>query len=135
MEAIHEYLPNKTKPESAIDFVFFSSILRYYQKEEHLKLTRSNIEQYRTYFGNLDRKMRQITIQKVMSCCDSREFSEGNGSGPRSSWTGMPLIKNEIAKQKRHIPIRKFISSSLDNLKTMMPCIMMSPQTVSSSIP
>ena len=44
------------------------------------------------------------------------------------------LIKREISKKQKHIPVRKLIKESKDALFALKPCFMMSPMSVSENI-
>lgn len=44
------------------------------------------------------------------------------------------LIRQESEKKKRHIPVRELISKSIDVVRVIKPCFMMSPVTVSQFI-
>ena len=54
----------------------------------------------------------------------------GIRSGPVGQRTELALIEQEIAKKKRHIPIRQLIRRAGGALQALKPCFMMGPLSV-----
>ncbi|MCA9677430.1 MAG: FHA domain-containing protein, partial [Myxococcales bacterium] len=54
----------------------------------------------------------------------------GHGAGARGGWTNDALLRNEIAKKARHIPIRQLMARARDAVLALTPCLMMSPLSV-----
>lgn len=84
----------------------------------------------RKQFKELDRRLMRLRQQAIRFELSKRSLEPGNGAGPRSQWTGLALIDNEIAKQKRHIPIRGMIERAGATIQQMTPCFMMSPLSI-----
>jgi very-short-patch-repair endonuclease len=131
---IIESVRNKTEDvgvfEAAIDYVFYRSILKDNQRKQELKLSRNAIEGYQKQFRELDKQLQELTIQNIISGQGVADVPRGVGEGPRASWTGLSLVELEANKQKRHLPLRRYLSSAGDAVRALMPCMMMSPQTV-----
>lgn len=84
----------------------------------------------RSRFARLDTEVLELQQEVVRRRLLQREPPQGNASGLKSSWTQMALLKNEVGKQKRHIPIRELVSRSSGALQALFPCFMMSPLSV-----
>lgn len=116
--------------EAAVDYVFYRSILKDNQRKQNFKLSRNAIERYQKQFCELDKQLQNLTIQNIIAGQERTEVPLGEGEGPRAKWTDLSLVKLEANKQKRHLPLRRYLSSAGDAVRALMPCLMMSPQTV-----
>lgn len=134
IECVRDETEDKGVFEAAIDYVFYRSILRDNQRKQKLKLSRNAIEGYQKQFCELDKQLQELTIQKVIADQESVEVPRGTGEGPRAKWTDLSLVQLEASKQKRHLPVRKYLSSAGEAVRALMPCMMMSPQTVAEFI-
>lgn len=92
-------------------------------------------EQRRTRFRELDRNLLALRRRKIAADLSRRSAAQGNGEGPRSTWTEMALIANEVAKQKKHISARDLLSRAGNAIKTLTPCFMMSPLSIAQYLP
>lgn len=63
------------------------------------------------------------------------EIPHGYRSGAIKELTQLSLIKHEIGKKKKHIPIRQLVKRAGAALKGLKPCFMMSPLSVSQYLP
>ena len=99
------------------------------QKYENLP---GGVEQDRKQglFKEFDRAL----TEKVKNCVIARQASHkgfvGVYSYKASELTELNLLKREISKQKRHIPLRQLIQRAGGTLLDIMPCWMMSPFSV-----
>ncbi|KTD67186.1 hypothetical protein Lste_3392 [Legionella steelei] len=59
----------------------------------------------------------------------------GIGFGRKSEFTELALLKNEISKKQRHIPIRNLTKRAARALLEIKPCWMMSPLAVAQYLP
>jgi very-short-patch-repair endonuclease len=59
----------------------------------------------------------------------------GVGTGPKSAWTELALLRHEAGKQKRHLPIRELVARAPGALRGLSPCFMMSPLSVAQYLP
>ena len=83
-------------------------------------------DEIRRLASRVEREHRAEVISRVIS----RPLPKGRSSGARGDWTETPLLANELAKQKRHIPIRQLMARARDTILTLTPCLMMSPLSV-----
>ena len=75
---------------------------------------------------------RQVIRAKVL---DEPPPPGGVSVGRKSEWTEMALIRNELAKVRRRLPIRELTRRSWRSLIALKPCWMMSPLAVSQFLP
>ncbi len=95
-----------------------------------------DVDALRKEFAELDRRHVQDTQVALQShLIENSDPPYGNGSGKKSTWTDMALIKNEIAKKQRFRSIRDLISRSKSALIELMPCWIMSPMAVAQYLP
>lgn len=120
--------------EAAIDYVFYRSILKDNQRMQEFKLSGDLIESYQKQFCELDKKLQNLTIQKIIFGQEKIRVPRGIGYGPRKQWTELSLVELEANKQKGHRPLRQYLSSAGEAVRSLMPCMMMSPQTVAEFI-
>jgi very-short-patch-repair endonuclease len=117
-------------------FAFYNS-LSYAAFERHPELSEFSgmtLEEVRNQFSSLDRELMQLQRQQFAALIDSRHVPGGNKSGPVGSWTDLALIRHEVDKQKRHIPIRKLVERAGFALQCLKPCFMMGPLSVAQYI-
>jgi hypothetical protein len=82
-------------------------------------------------FKELDRKIIAATGRDCARQIDSaKEVPEGNRGVVVSELTEMNLLRREINKQKRHIPIRQLVTRAGRALQALKPCFMMGPLSV-----
>jgi len=87
-------------------------------------------ENVRARFAGLDREIMSLNAKYAASVLDARSAPMGSRSGPVGQWSDLSLIDHELAKQKRHVPIRQLVNRAGDALKALKPCFMMSPLSV-----
>lgn len=81
-------------------------------------------------FRRIDREILRLHQQQLAADIASRPVDRGIGFGPKREWTELSLIRNEISKEKRHIPIRDLLQRAGNAVLQMKPCLMMSPMSV-----
>jgi len=118
-------------------FVFYNSVSRavFNKNPELWEFSGLTLEEIRNQFAALDRELMQLQRQHFAALIDSRDVPGGNKSGPVGNWTDLALIRHEINKQKRHIPIRKLVERAGFALQCLMPCFMMGPLSVAQYLP
>jgi very-short-patch-repair endonuclease len=72
-------------------------------------------------------EIRRVDIAQRLA---ARSIPKGQFSQRVSDLTEMHLLKNELSKQKRHIPIRKLVERAGRALQALKPCFMMGPMSV-----
>ena len=91
-----------------------------------------SLTQTRKKFQALDRDILALQQSRLAADLCRRSIAQGNGVGKKSSYTELSLIRHEISKKRRHIPLRDLFSRASRALQQMKPCIMMSPLSVST---
>lgn len=81
----------------------------------------------RKRFIELDNEVIKLNGEKCAFSISQRLVPAGNGKGAVGTWTEDAVLSNEIAKQKRHIPIRQLINRAGKALIALKPCFMMGP--------
>jgi hypothetical protein len=84
-----------------------------------------------------DRDKKKITADRASiqaSLLPAKPLA-GNSNGPKKSWTEMALIKHELDKQQRFIPIRSLFQRAHRSLQALTPCFMMSPLSLAKFLP
>jgi len=115
--------------------VMRTNIIRAFSRRSVLsKVTGLSLEAARKRFAELDSRFLELSRSKLAHDLSRRAVDRGNGTGPKSSYTGGSLIGAELAKQKRHLPIRELVRRSGLALQQLKPCWMMSPLSVAQYI-
>jgi very-short-patch-repair endonuclease len=112
-------------------YAFFDSLSQtaFQQYPELSASTGLTLEEIQRQFASLDRELIDLNRHHYAARAD-RAAPRGNHIGPVGTWTDMALIRHEIDKQKRHIPIRKLIERAGFALQCLKPCFMMGPLSV-----
>ncbi len=92
-------------------------------------------QQNRRRFQDLDRKILKLNRAIVSAAAYDRAVPAGIGSGLKSEYTNLALLRNEIGKKARHIPIRELVRRAGQAMQGLKPCFMMSPNSVAQYIP
>lgn len=92
--------------------------------------TRPAFENIVRRFREADLELQGLQRRRLARELLDWEIPEGNGAGRVAEFTDLALIRREIAKKKRHIPIRDLVRRAIAALSAMKPCFMMSPLSV-----
>lgn len=84
-------------------------------------------------FRDLDHKLGSLYAKEHALSLSTNHIPSGT-NGKVSEKTEMQLIRNEIRKQKRHLPIRQTLKRASKAIRALKPCFMMSPLSVSQFI-
>lgn len=116
----------------AFEMLFFRTLLiTAYKNDDELKrLSGARQEQLRDRFRRVDQLMIERNRHLLATRLLRNKPPAGNGIGPKSTWTNLALLENEISKQRRHIPLRKLIQRAAGAIQALKPCWMMSPASV-----
>jgi very-short-patch-repair endonuclease len=87
-------------------------------------------EQVRTRYAALDKECIKLYRRRAAAKAGGRHVPNGVGYGPAAAYTELSLITREIAKQKRHIPLRQLMRRAGGALQALKPCFMMGPLSV-----
>ncbi|WP_223646719.1 AAA domain-containing protein [Corallococcus sp. EGB] len=98
----------------------FTGAVHASQREEFARLDTHCIEKQGRYLA------RQLSQRPVPS---------GVSSTKVGAMTETHLLKHELGKKQRHLPIRELVARAGSALQTLMPCFMMGPQSVAQYLP
>lgn len=118
-------------------FVFYQSLLRHAYREypDLANLSGTSQAQARQQFQKVDRRLLKLYQEHLVAKLNQVKVTDGNSRGRKSEYTELALIKNEVAKQKRHISQRSLFQRASCALQQLKPCWMMSPASVAQFIP
>lgn len=122
----------------------FEGLVAAYDRVLWRSLARSVVEAYpylgefqgrslsdiRQRFRELDVRIMEMRRQKLCADLAGKRIPAGRQSVRKGECTDASLIENEIAKRKRHIPIRDLLQRAANAITVMKPCVMMSPASV-----
>ncbi len=86
-------------------------------------------------FKRIDHDLHELRSRGIARAVSRRPVPRGIGSGRVRDYTELSLIKHELEKQRRHIPIRQLVRRSTSALQALKPCFMMSPMSVAQYLP
>ena len=95
----------------------------------------ASLEDARTRFSALDKEITKLEARRIAANVQERPIAHGNDRGPKSQWSDGALIRNEVSKKKRHLPIRMLVKRAHNALGAMKPVWLMSPLTVAQYLP
>jgi very-short-patch-repair endonuclease len=116
----------------ALEFVTDNSLV-HQGLEDHpalLRFSGLSHDKIRERFARLDEETIELYRARAAFLIDQRPVPPGVGVGPVSSFTELHLLEREIAKQRRHVPIRQLMRRSGQALQALKPCFMMGPLSV-----
>lgn len=112
----------------AVNEFYGYEILRTFRELE--TFTHTSQEHLTEAFRKADRELLQQAQALVAQRAADRRQHAGNGMGPVRGWTEWALLRNEVNKQARHIPIRQLMQRAGKSVVAWKPCLMMSPLSV-----
>jgi transcription elongation GreA/GreB family factor/very-short-patch-repair endonuclease len=118
---------------SAFEFSAYQSIGRsIYQSYPELSgFNGTAHDKTRADYRALDAKIVSLTGKDFASQIDRRtRVPEGQRGTTVGDFTEMQLLRREINKQRRHIPIRQLVKRAGAALQELKPCFMMGPLSV-----
>lgn len=115
-----------------------------YDRVLHISLARKAMEQYpelgttnalsldniRQRFQDLDKRIMEMRRLNLIASLSSVPIPQGIQSPKKAECTEATLVRNEIAKKKKHVPLRDLIDRASNAIRAMKPCTMMSPSSV-----
>src|SRR5262249_21399719 len=115
------------------EWVHYNSLISGVISENQVlgEWTGEELDSIRSQIADLDREFIQRSRQWIKQQLASITPPIGISRGAKADLTELSLIRNEIAKQKRHIPIRDLLKRSGRAAQSLKPCFMMSPTSVS----
>ncbi|KPL54135.1 hypothetical protein ABB55_19540 [Prosthecomicrobium hirschii] len=101
-------------------------------------LARSNggeLEARRRIFAERDRAKIRADRETVRTRLLTRRPPDGAKGGSVTTWTEMALLRNELPKQKRFVPVRSLVGRAAGAILSLKPCFMMSPLSLAKFLP
>lgn len=118
---------------ASFEFAVYQSIGKciYQAWPELSRFTRIAHENIRVNYQTLDRQIIDLSGKALAHTIDSKkQVPEGQTGARIGDLTELQLIKRELGKTRRHVPIRKLIKKAGRALLAYKPCFMMSPLSV-----
>ncbi|MBF0181520.1 MAG: DUF3320 domain-containing protein [Magnetococcales bacterium] len=126
----------------------YLGVVDAYDRVLHRSLARRALEQHpeigethslsfddiRRRFQDLDKRIMDMRLLELIATLAATHIPQGIQSPRKGECTEATLIRNEIAKKKRHIPLRDLIDRASNAIRAMKPCAMMSPSSVAQFI-
>jgi len=75
-------------------------------------------------------KSKQLNQQLIAWKLSQNSIPIGNVGGKVNQYTELALLKHEISKKTRHLPIRQLLKRASNALLELKPCFMMGPKSV-----
>lgn len=119
-----------------LDFVVFDSLARaaFRDTPALLSISGKSLDVVRSEYAALDAQVMELRRAKIAAELFKAQPPAGRQSGLKSELSEMALIRNELSKQKRHIPIRQLVLRSGKALQALKPCFMMGPLSVAQYV-
>ena len=96
--------------------------LRYFQSNEH--------ERLRQKFKEDDERQLKANRRFIRTRVGNGDITEGWKGKTAGEHTEYALLQHEMAKQRRHLPIRKLVNRAGRAMQDLCPCWMMTPLAV-----
>jgi very-short-patch-repair endonuclease len=121
---------------TALEFIVYDGLARqaFNAKPALLMASRPGLEAARSEYASLDAEVMELRREHIASTLARQKAPRGRQSGTRSELTEMALIRAELAKKTRHLPIRQLIARAGRSIQTLKPCFMMGPLSVAQYI-
>jgi len=120
----------------AFDFLVFDAMARdaFAANPALLNTSGTSLDVLRRDYAAMDAEVMDLRRAQIGAALLEKPVPEGIRSGRKSDLTEMALIRAELAKQIRHIPIRQLINRSGNAIQALKPCFMMGPLSVAQYI-
>jgi hypothetical protein len=122
-----------TSVGAVFEFVAYRSIGRsiYKSLPELRGFAGAKHEKKRAEFVALDQEIISLTGKSFAYEIDkAKNVPEGDTGFRASERTEMQLLRHELGKQRRHLPIRQLIKRAGRAIQALKPCFMMGPMSV-----
>lgn len=122
--------------ETSFDFLVFDSLARmaFKQSPSLLSISGKSMDALRAEYRALDGEVMELRRAAIAAKLVERRPPAGRQTGLKSDLTEMALIRSELSKQRRHIPLRQLVTRAGKSLQALKPCFMMGPLSVAQYI-
>jgi very-short-patch-repair endonuclease len=116
----------------ALDFVRANSLVEeaFHSQPQLARFSGLSHDELRLRFATLDKECIRLYRKRAAAVIARRDVPSGVGYGPAAAFTERNLLSREIAKQKRHIPLRALVRRAGNALQALKPCFMLGPLSV-----
>jgi very-short-patch-repair endonuclease len=123
------------KPEqlaAGFQFVFYHTLAKHVLSTNPAlwEFSGDTQEKIRQQFSRTDKDVIVLQRKRTAAKTANRTIKPGVRGGHVADWTELALLRHEVGKQKRHIPIRELVRRAGSSLQALKPCFMMGPQSV-----
>jgi very-short-patch-repair endonuclease len=123
------------KPEhltAGFQFVFYNTLAIHVLSSNPAlwEFSGDNQDKIREQFARTDKEVIVLQRKRTAAKSANRSVRSGVRGGHVADWTELALLRHEVGKQKRHIPIRELVRRAGTSLQALKPCFMMGPQSV-----
>ena len=121
-----------TALRNGLDRIYYRSLARsIFERYPHLtRMHGVSLRQARERFQELDRKILKLHQQSLAAKLSRSHLDPGQQTPLRKDYTGVVLIRHELSKKQRHLPVRTLLARAGHSIQQMKPCFMMSPLSV-----
>ncbi|MEG8099306.1 DUF4011 domain-containing protein [Candidatus Liberibacter brunswickensis] len=136
LKVIQESVFNNTLSVSYLESSLLAAIYNQLSREiltEKQHLMHYSSVQFSTKqdrFYEYDKRLQILQRQRIASVIGNQKIPQGISGGLKSEYTELSLIRSELGKKSRNIPIRQLISRAKNSMLQLKPCFMMSPMSV-----
>ena len=131
---------NEIPKEKLIDTFYYnyynslveSAFLKYTLLEA---FSRTQQETFIKRFRKLDVQVIKDNRTLIAHKLSKNKLPPSEGSGRVATFTNLKLLKHEIGKKRRHVPIRQLLKRAGETIGSLKPCFMMSPLSVAQYLP
>jgi very-short-patch-repair endonuclease len=128
------------KPEHlgpGFDFLFYDVLAKHALSRNPAlwEFSGETQQEIRQQFARTDRDIIAMQRKRAAARTANRPVHPGTRGVHVGDWTELALLRHEVGKQKRHIPIRELIRRAGTSLQALKPCFMMGPQSVAKYLP
>ncbi len=120
----------------ALDFLVFDAIARdaFASNPTLLSTSGKSLDVLRGEYAVIDAEVMELRRAHIAASLLTKKAPEGRNSRVKAELTEMALLRAELTKQKRHIPIRQLVGRAGKAIQALKPCFMMGPLSVAQYI-
>lgn len=108
-------------------------------REAHARLPAlhrsANLDEARNAYREADERVMELRSAHIAATLARRRPPEGSTGRTVADLTELQLLRRELQKKTRHIPIRQLVRRAGAALQTLKPCFMMGPLSVAQYLP
>lgn len=123
--------------DEAFEYLYHRSCVQYLYRQfpDISRETGYTLDDIRKRFSELDSKIIRLNGTRLAENIARRQVPEGRRAARAKEQTELVLLKHEMAKDRRHLPIRKLMMQAGRAIQALKPCFLMSPLSVAQYLP